>query len=94
MHQRRLTAKRQPPAGGSAFVDRHHSLFEMKFTSAPIRQVGCTRPSRRGVTPHQRNPQSHVVPPIWYHGFHDQQLRPDTALEPTSPCCTLVPTHP
>jgi hypothetical protein len=40
--------------------------FKMRPISLAASGVGCTRPSRRGVTPHQRNPPapraSHLLP--------------------------------
>ena len=55
--------------------------------------VGCNHPSRRAVTSHQRNPLAAGAHPlVSYHS--DQQLRPPRQLEPASPCCNLVPTHP
>jgi hypothetical protein len=69
------------------------SVFKMATILGLRSGVNCNRPSRRAVTPHQRNPfapQPH--PLLSYHC--DQQFRPSRALEHSSPYCNLVPTHP
>jgi hypothetical protein len=87
------TTQPQRP-NGLAFSCRERAGRSLQNATDLAREaVNCNLSSRWAVTSHQRNPlAARAHPLVSYHS--DQQLRPPRQLEPASPYCNLVPTHP